>query len=219
MRKFALVLASSMLLASSGYAADLGVISQPAPQEFLPVSSFSWTGFYAGVNGGYASGVVTPNNSDELDVDGGIFGAQIGYNQDLGGFVLGAEADVQWSGVEGSGPTGFGTDASAELNSFGTVRARAGVALDRALIYGTGGFAWGSLTGSSSFGPGYTDDLTTTGYAVGAGVEFALTDNVTVKGEYLYTAFEDQPIFEDTPVAGEADFSFHTVRAGVKFNF
>jgi len=126
---------------------------------------------------------------------------------------------VQWSGAQGDITTGFGEYISADVQYFGTVRARAGLALDRALVYATGGFAWANLTGTSSFGPGYTDDLTTTGYAVGAGIEYALTDNITAKGEYLYTSFNDQDVFAGTPIAGKADFHAHTVRAGVNFKF
>src|SRR5688500_2044657 len=118
MKKFALSALASALLASSAFAADLGVVSQPVPETYIAPSSFSWTGAYVGLNGGFGWGEVDSPSVGVFDVDGGVFGAQIGYNYDLGGFVLGAEADVQWSGIAGETTALLGTEVTGNLDYF-----------------------------------------------------------------------------------------------------
>jgi outer membrane immunogenic protein len=88
-----------------------------------------------------------------------------------------------------------------DLRWFSTVRGRLGVSFDRLLIYGTGGLAVGRLKSSTSvsfgtdqfFLPGFTfvgsDTLTRIGWAAGVGAEWAITDNWSVKAEYLHLDF------------------------------
>src|SRR5918993_5461375 len=92
-------------------AADLPVRAAPPPY-IAPVPIFTWTGFYAGVNAGWGwrdddqetvvltPGAGTPGLAGTLffpgNGDGGFTGgAQIGYNYQIGSFVIGAEADIQ----------------------------------------------------------------------------------------------------------------------------
>src|ERR1019366_5637425 len=101
--------------AMSAQASDLPGRSSPpsfykAPSE-LP---FNWTGFYAGMNGGYAWGQSSWSdpavgaNSGSFNTSGGLVGGQFGYNWQTGGVVLGVEPDADWMGVKGStaGPPG-----------------------------------------------------------------------------------------------------------------
>jgi outer membrane immunogenic protein len=75
--------------------------------------------------------------------------------------------------------------AVSGIEYFGTVRARAGVAFDRVLVYATGGFAFGGFDGGNG---GFVDDGDDIqgGYAVGGGIEYAFTNNLTAKIEGLY---------------------------------
>jgi len=163
--------ASLALMVSGAFAADLPVRA-PAPAPIVYAPLFTWTGLYVGVNAGYAgdkfqypySGTVdyeicnSPCSTYGFDYagrpsitsSGGLFGAQIGYNwQFNGGFVIGVEADYQWSNIEGrvninGAISDFGSaslTAGSEITSFGTVRARLGYGWDRALLYVTGGWA------------------------------------------------------------------------------
>src|SRR4051795_12376427 len=101
-------------LASSAYAADLPVKAHPAP-VMAPV--WNWTGFYIGINGGYSWGhssrdlnFFNPLNGVALatgtgggrNMDGGLFGGQIGYNWQVSSWVFGLEFDAQWTGQRGS---------------------------------------------------------------------------------------------------------------------
>jgi outer membrane immunogenic protein len=218
MKRFLLAAIALGGVASPAIAADLGYIEQPLPDTYIS-PGFSWTGFYAGVNGGYGWGEAETETVGDFDVDGGILGGQIGFNYDLGGFVLGAEADIQWTGMEGGTIAPLGTVVDGNVDYFGTVRARAGYAIDRLLPYVTGGFAYGGASGSSSFAGGFETEETITGWTVGAGAEYALTDNITVKGEYLFTDFGDETFFPGTIIEEDIALSFHTVRAGVNFKF
>ncbi len=203
-----LALVGAFGVSTSAMAADLGIISQPAPEAFVQSGAFDWTGFYVGVNGGYGWAEAEALGVSFDDIEGGFGGVQAGYNYDFGGFVLGAEADVQFSGVEGDIPA----VGSASLDNFGTVRARAGVALDRFLPYVTAGLAWGNATIDTSAGD--LDD-NYVGWTIGAGLEYAVTDNVTVKAEYLYTDYGSADF--GTPL--DFDLTSNVVRAGINFKF
>ncbi|MCV5185543.1 outer membrane beta-barrel protein, partial [Escherichia coli] len=77
---------------------------------------------------------------------------------------------------------------SPSLDWFGTVRGRLGYAFDRWLVYGTGGFAYGGGSRSpyAASYPYTLPDTARIGYALGGGVEYALTDHISVKVEGLY---------------------------------
>jgi outer membrane immunogenic protein len=186
--------ALSLTLASSAGAADLPMKSAPPPPP--PPAAFTWTGFYFGANIGAAwsnAGNVTVSDpvlgSQSIGVGshtGFEGGGQIGYNFQAGSFVYGLETDIQ--GIDtGStihwGPYGkLGLSTGSSGGYFGTVRGRLGYAIDRTLLYFTGGLAYGGLVANPLQG-GATSNV---GYALGGGVEYGLTQNWTVKVEGLY---------------------------------
>ena len=234
---------------SAASAADLPVRSAPPAPIIAAAPIFTWTGFYAGVNAGWGwrdsdresvvLGGATPGTLFfDNDDDGGFTGGgQIGYNYQIGSFVLGLEADIQWADtdrridvafVPAGAPGTFvpGTFRSDLSDWFGTVRARAGVAFDRVLVYATGGLA-------------YSDDVT--GWVVGGGVEWALPVNwfgssaVTFGVEGLYLNFDEDdfeggtvgtftpaggtPVAVVTPAVGGGDTDFWVARAKLNFKF
>ena len=105
--------------------------------------------------------------------------------------------------------------ASSSIDWQGSIRARAGFAFDRALIYATGGFAFAGL----SDGIGASDDDTLTGWTLGAGVEYAFTNNLTTRLEYRYTSFDDDNNVFDGVDLGDNEVEFHTVRVGLSYKF
>ena len=196
MLRKSLVLLSALfgMASASAFAADLPMRS--APPVFTPVPVYNWTGFYVGLNAGVGwsnAGNVTvsdprfgPQSISVSSHAGFIGGGQIGYNIQYSQFVFGLEADIQYANINSSvnwgtyGRLGVSSGGSGEY--FGTVRARAGYAIDRTLIYATGGLAYGGLN-SSPFGGNATSNV---GYAIGGGVEYAFTDHWTAKVEALY---------------------------------
>jgi outer membrane immunogenic protein len=124
--------------------------------------------------------------------------------------VFGAEADVLASGLEGEKG---GLEVDQGLN--GSLRARAGIALDQFLLYGTGGVAMSDVEASAG---GDSDDATLWGWTAGAGAEAMVTDNVTARIEYRYTDYENETFTLDGE-SGEGDLNTHSLRAGVGFKF
>jgi outer membrane immunogenic protein len=216
------------------------------PSQFITarVPFLAWTGFYAGINGGFAwgnSSVAFAANdpaafagtcgggapkgqcipSVDFRRDGPLAGGQVGYNWQVNSqWLVGAEADYQWSNLDGSVSSSFRLGnvgatnmvASQTVNSFGTVRARAGVVLTPPLLlYGTGGFAFGQVHENLSVPAVTTGGLppppaggfsyactigtacfagaasqTLFGWSAGAGAEYAITSSLIFRTELLY---------------------------------
>lgn len=253
MRKYALNLlagtAATVLAASAASAADLPARAAPPP-IIAAAPIFTWTGFYVGVNAGY--GWNTNSNSTVFvpgvgfvdnggGSDGGfVGGGQIGYNYQIGSFVIGAEADIQWADIGGNDNglfvpgVGFVANNNGSFDWFGTVRARVGVAFDRFLVYATGGFAYanggnngGCIVGNVAVACGNGGD--NTGWTVGGGVEWALPVNwfgssaVTFGVEGLYVNLDqgnNNAVFNNVAFANGSDnLEFGVVRAKLNFKF
>jgi outer membrane immunogenic protein len=224
--------AAAALLSSPARSADLPVPVEPI---VAPVSLFSWTGFYVGANLGWACCAndrvglfdATGFQGDIVDLEGdGVFGGvQVGYNYQWNWFVAGLEADWQYSGYfdDGSGTAGpYRAHASTDSNWFGTIRARAGFAWDRVLVYGTGGFAAGNTeyTVRITNGPGSIreDESFNTGWVAGAGVEVAFTDRISAKGEWQFIDLGTDSA-SNGGLTTHPTHEYHTFRVGVNYRF
>jgi outer membrane immunogenic protein len=247
--------ASLALMVGGAVAADLPVRSPaPAPAPvYAPI--FTWSGLYVGVNAGYAGDKfeypyggdifgVPYSGKPSISSGGGLFGAQVGYNwQFARNWVLGIEADYQWSNIEGNvningaiaGLGALTVSAGSEITSFGTVRGRLGYSWDRALLYVTGGWAYGKIDsgaaialtpagGGGGFGGGLSRGTTHNGWTAGVGMEYALTNNLSLKTEYLYVDLGGKNLYSanygrGTTAALEVETRFHVVRAGMNYRF
>jgi outer membrane immunogenic protein len=223
MKKFLLAGAAVAALATGAQAADLGVPRTPiAAAVVAPV--FNWTGFYLGLNAGvgFANtnlGTIT-GGAISGSGSGFIGGAQIGYNYQINNIVLGVEGDLGYFGVSRRADLGGGNFAQWRTQWDGSLRGRLGVAVDRALLYVTGGLAVADFNVRGvvglplAFFP-FNETQTRLGWTVGAGVEYAFTPNWTVRGEYLYSNYGSRDI------AGIPDVSLqtHKVRLGVNYLF
>ncbi len=228
MNKFALgLLATAGLclgtICQSASAADLAVRAPLPRQVIVP----TWTGFYVGFNagGGVANGHMLDQDcfecADTLFQTGfGTVGGQVGYNYQWNSVVLGIEADYNWLGAKKT--NGFALDdcslgpcaqAQFKLNSFASVRARAGLAVGPGLIYVTAGPVWGHFDSLINTLPGngtnqffISDNEWRAGIAAGAGLEFMpWGPNWVVRGEYLYLNFTDNTS-ACVPTAGSKSF-------------
>jgi outer membrane immunogenic protein len=190
-------------------------------------------------------GVSYYSNNASVNSSGFFAGGQIGYNyQFSNNVVIGLETDLQWSGINGkysdsesylSGSYSYNQSLSASVEYFGTIRARLGYAIDRFLPYITGGVAYGKTKTSFNYSATYEDSSynwasassassVNWGWTIGAGLEYALTNNWTFKAEYLYvdlgstdytySRYPDGYVYD-----GSVDTKFHTVKAGVNYKF
>jgi len=213
MRIRALVTAAALsAVAAPALAADLGTPEPvpPAPAA-MPVAAPAptWSGFYIGALLGYTWGDSDTNAVGNVDSDGIDGGAYAGANYQFDQFVVGVEGDVLASGVKDDNG-GLGVEQGWN----GSLRARAGIALDNFLLYGTGGAA---VTNVELKSGGASQDKTLWGWTAGVGAEALVTDNITARVEYRYADYEDKTFNLGGPV--RSDLSTHSVRAGVGFKF
>lgn len=153
---------------STVQAADL-IIDEPEAPGYVAASG-DWDGVFVGVFGGYAAG--TLSGPTDIDVDGWLLGVNAGVNFTLtDSIVAGIVGDLAWSDVSGAGP---------EFNWFGSARGRVGF---------DGGAFLPYLTAGLAFAHEDFYDVTSVGWTVGAGVEFAVTDDVSVDLLYRYSDF------------------------------
>ncbi len=145
MKRIAPIGMAMALFTGSAFAADLPARDQ-AP--FYPMPLFTWTGFYAGINGGLSFGGYNNGGSPFFGSSGGgMVGGTVGYNFQGGPLVVGIEADLDWADINGNGTPFPGISGTATINETNTVRARLGYSFDRALVYVTGGWSGASASG------------------------------------------------------------------------
>lgn len=187
--------------------------------------------------------------SVDLSPDGFIGGVQMGYNYQVGTFVYGLETDIQYTRFHDrrtvtttavNGIDRLDNRFGQELEYLGTFRARVGLAADRALFYITGGLAYGGIDNNASFTgplPGAVEQFsgrisrTEVGYTIGAGLEYAFTNNMSFKAEYLYYDLGNRDSVNVAAVPGvfppvggsgyDANFrnDGHIVRGGLNWRF
>ena len=212
--------------AQPAIAADAPVYKGPAP---VAAVLFNWTGFYIGATAGYGWG--TTNQSDgfvsspTFKWDGALVGGTIGWNWQAPGsaIVFGIEGDISWAGIKGSLPTSGawgcgGPTCHNEVQSLATIRGRLGVAMDRVLVFATGGWAYGKVYADFNSCAGACVANTNSGWTAGAGFEWAFAQNVSMKVEYLYV---DLGSFVATVPGGTTGLvaKFNLVRVGANWRF
>jgi len=247
-------------LASAAAAADFGGSLKDGPAPTV----YNWTGLYFGGHVGWATGEwdgslrtagdnpndVWDNPNQSYDFDGWLGGLQIGANRQHGSFVWGIEADASWGDLEGSKEVFTKTEAVSwiddfSIDAFGTVRGRLGVLVSpRLLLYGTGGLAWAktdlkhTVVDDPLGNPGVTvkasADEYHLGWVAGAGGEYMIADNWTIRGEWLHVDLGEARYHAvgmqwsqnqqfDTPVATDSitntSLKFDVFRLGVNYKF
>lgn len=200
-------------------AADMAIAEPPVETPITEVGGvYDWGGFYVGVNTGYAwTGVDYSDGVTALNRDLGGFalGAFAGYNFFNDGWVYGVEADIKRDFNDERFPAG-GTTLETETTWGGSVRARLGYAIDRTLIYGTGGYAF-THARLEDVNTGANESDTLHGWTIGAGVEHAFTDNMAGRVEYRYSDYSKSDVFNAAGVDGDIDS--HSIMVGVSMKF
>jgi outer membrane immunogenic protein len=213
-------------MSAAAFAADL----PPAYVKAPLVPAYSWTGCYVGVHagGGIIGTSFAANGTASTDGGGGaLAGGQAGCNYQAGQFVFGLEGEGAWSGI---------TDRFHEVDSDGSttqtgrnrwdadLAVRVGFAVDRTLVYGKAGAAFGSFEFKEDDSNSFSRSQATTlnGLLLGAGVEYAFASNWTAKLEYNVVDFVAKDVSFSTsngPFTESESAKKQIVKVGVNYRF
>lgn len=241
-RVFSASLMSSVFAAGCLFAASPAFAADPAVQE--GPSAFVWSGAYVGVQlGNQFGGGVTYEDQEPSDFDGPghpmhdkvkgwLGGVHVGYNQQFGNFVVGGEAAIDIGGQDAHRLEVPANQyiVDTDVNFMGSAAARGGIALDRFLVFGKAGVAYVNYDYSASFQPAPTErsnNFNDFGVVFGGGVDYALTDRITVGLEFERYEFGSQTDAiaraPGTTCCGDdvlkADFNASVVKARVGLRF
>jgi outer membrane immunogenic protein len=220
-------LAGAALLGNAAMAADINRPVYKAPPAGVLPAAYDWTGFYVGGHVGYGwakngySDPLVPFNLTDTNAKGILGGGQVGFNYQIGQFVVGVEGDGSATGIKGGpslGPATFNTNTDWVATATG----RAGIAFDRWLVYGKGGAAWAHSNYSTNFytfpnSVGVTD--TRLGWVAGAGVEWAFLPQWSAKLEYNFMDFGTNNVSFAPGRTTSVTEQIHMIKLGVNYKF
>jgi outer membrane immunogenic protein len=196
--------------------------------------AFDWSGFYAGVQAGYFAGSVEVYNSgypqDTIPITGPFIGKFAGFNAQHNSIVFGIEGDINFANASGGQYINNSINyfGGGDIDMFGSIRKRVGVASDNWLFFGTVGvaFATGSYWTQYCSQPEVCDepdyfDASLFGTVIGVGAEYAISDNVTIRKDLRLYNFGAQEVQlgvaqEDTV---EFDLDAVTASVGISWHF
>jgi outer membrane immunogenic protein len=227
----------------------LMLVSPAHASDFYSDVAYDWTGVYGGVHAGFIQANVTVDGrarliegqpstdrldlSYERDVDGFVGGALGGVNFQAGSFVFGLDMDFGGVVADGEGTEHVeGTEMDIRfqhgIDWNAHVRGRLGFALDRVLVYGAGGLAIADFDVKSNRSLQSDNDLDdgghATGWSAGGGLEYAVTDNLLIRAEYLHDDYTDEEFIVNDVTAVVSDnfqvgFTDDIFRVGVSWKF
>ena len=218
--------------AAPANAADIRIPRKAMPAPAYVHTYYNWTGFYVGAHVGYGwadfSGTDAPLGvvGGSTTANGLIYGGQVGFNYQLGSWVLGIEGEFSFGDVKSSQSLLGIATGEVKLDRIYTVAGRVGYAFDRTMIYGKFGGAWTNeeynftLLGLTAA----TGSADRTGWVLGAGVEYAFLGNWSAKLEYNYMDMGSKPVTLTTlgglvVTPANVDLTVQTIKAGINYRF
>jgi len=236
-------------LSSGAIAADLGPY-EPVGKDFAPppppLPIFSWTGFYVGINGGWAQADFdhtfktdgfynnSPGEKYNISPDGGLLGGHIGYNWQGGQWLVGIEGGLAYTWLKERIPSPFigGNRFESQLEWMGSVTPRVGVVVSNDLLaYVKGGWAFGRVRDLQR-APGFSlnnDSGVENGWTIGGGLEWMINPSdmgpigsVWVLGaEYDYYDLGSQRVINTGVFDTDYDYdvTMHAVTARLSYKF
>jgi outer membrane immunogenic protein len=221
-----LLMSSVSLVAFSAAASAADIYRAPEVGGYKDGPAYViWSGFYAGADIGWGNGDAKvnipaypyPNHSQSGD--GVVGGGYIGYNYQLGRFVVGVEGDFSGTNVTSLALSGNGGTEKYKVDEQwrASLRGRLGYTFDRAMIYATAGGAWTDIQTQYAPPAGGVKSATLDGFIVGGGVEYALTPNWFGRVEYLFADYDKAHFVHLGP--SSVDYQTNEVRVGLSYKF
>lgn len=198
--------------------------SAPAWAEGM-ASTHDWTGFFVGADVGYRSDGTHVNiplypADFSLHADGITGGIRAGYNHQMGNVVLGVDGSLGISDVSGrqfsGGPVGE-LYRVEEKNLNGSIGARLGYAVDKFLLFARGGWAFTKLKTQYEPLAGGVQSANANGWTAGAGVEYALTENLSAHAEFRHTDYGHESFVHNGP--STVKYTPSEMLVGVSYKF
>lgn len=226
MRRLLLASLLATVALGTAHAADIPVakpVAVPAPA--VP-SSYDWSGFYAGIDGGWAWGWSHWSDplagSSHARSSGGLIGGHLGYNWQQGPVVFGVETDAAWADITGHAGQGMAFCATGpcdmKQNWIGTTRGRVGYAFGYWMPYLTGGAAYGDVQTNLPWG---SASATRVGWSAGAGLEVGLSRNWSARLEFLHLDLGTASFFNAASGASNVSVPVKDdlIRAGISYHW
>jgi opacity protein-like surface antigen len=200
----------------AAHAADMAVKAPPP----APPPPYNWSGLYVGANfgGAWTNGSLNiPNNNFYGGLTEFIGGVQAGYNFQADHLLFGVEGD--FDGATFSHPAlPTPTLGSVSQNWIGTVAGRIGLVEDRWLIYGKVGGGWVHSNAILNFpGVSWSGSNTSSGWLVGAGLEYGFKSHWTVRLEYDFLSLANWT--SPTVPSIQLNRDVQMVKAGINYKF
>ncbi|MDX6807641.1 outer membrane protein [Terrihabitans rhizophilus] len=181
-----------------------------------------WSGAYAGLMIGYGamnletSGLGT---SGDIDADGVAGGIYSGRNFAFGHWVVGYEASLLLANFEGSGTQPGAGDVDLRGNIAADARLRLGYSMDRFLPFIAAGAAWTRSEQVATDLDQQRGRVPAELWTVGAGLDYRMTENVSLRGEYVYARSFSSQTTDFGGVDTDQDVDLHEVRFGAAYHF
>lgn len=208
MKRILLATVAAAAMTSASFAADPAAV-----YEEVDV----WSGFFVGLQAGYAFKEVGYSDDDvtfDADDDEFIGGLYYGRNWQNGNLVWGLDSSWSWMGIE---EEDIGTNVvDVEANILGLSRLKLGYAMDNVLVFAAAGVATTFVKADEA---GDDDDDFALGWTVGAGIETKFSEHWSARIEYAYFDIESDDLSLDTAGDIEVDVEGHIVRVGAAYHF
>ncbi len=199
---------------ATGLAISITALAYATPAS---AQEFDWSGFYLGMHTDYSfSKGKDVASAQKLKSKTFDLGLHTGYNIQWDSMILGFEADFNPIVLSKKKRYG-GAITQAYLSPLATTRLRVGYAMDRALLFGTGGLSFGS---GSLKGGGKKSDKMHVGWVLGGGMEYAVNENWILRGQYLYHNYGKAKNYKLLPTTRKVKYNAaHSLSLGVSYKF
>ena len=242
-------MACAVTFASPAFAADMPT-KAPVQAPVLPLA-YNWTGFYVGAHAGYGWGTLTSTATsasgsfpagfvfDDTNEKGALGGGQLGFNYQIGQFVLGIEGEYSWSGIDGDETSTNPANARyamshSKLPWIADVAGRAGYAWNNWLLFAKGGGVWTHVDANSTTYSGAGAVLGTasgsenrSGWLIGGGAEWGFAAHWSAKLEYDFMDFGTTNVARNVLTGASAgttnyrdqNLKLNVIKVGLNYRF